>query len=108
MYLPLSSLRTNATIICLYEYISFTVCKKLSFCPVFLTLMSRVTPQEKRGSVFGWGASAKVSGSLFSSLLGGFIIYHFGVRWIFYTDGIFMLLLIPVLCLLPRMLRNSR
>ena len=76
--------------------------------PVFLTLMSRVTPPEKRGSVFGWGASAKVSGSLFSSLLGGVIIYHFGVRWIFYTGGIFMLLLIPVLCLLPRMLRNSR
>ncbi len=76
--------------------------------PVFLTLMSRVTPPEKRGSVFGWGASAKVSGSLFSSLLGGFIIYHFGVRWIFYTGGVFMLLLIPALCLLPRMLRNSR
>ena len=70
--------------------------------------MSRVTPPEKRGSVFGWGASAKVSGSLFSSLLGGFIIYHFGVRWIFYTGGVFMLLLIPALCLLPRMLRNSR
>ncbi len=69
--------------------------------PVFLTIMSRVTPPEKRGSVFGWGASAKVGGSLFSSLLGGFIIYHFGVRWIFYLGGILMLLLIPLLSLLP-------
>ncbi len=75
--------------------------------PVFLTIMSRVTPQEKRGSVFGWGASAKVGGSLFSSLLGGFIIYHFGVRWIFYIGGILMLCLIPLIGTLPREVLNS-
>ena len=75
--------------------------------PVFLTLMSRVTPQEKRGSVFGWGASAKVGGSLFSSLCGGFIIYYFGVRWIFYIGGILMLCLIPLIGTLPREVLSS-
>jgi len=65
--------------------------------PVFLTLISRVTKPEKRGAVFGWSASAKVSGSLLSSLAAGFIIYHFGVRWVFYTGGVFFLILAPLI-----------
>lgn len=76
--------------------------------PVFLTIMSRVTPANKRGSVFGWGASAKVGGSLFSSLLGGFIIYHFGVRWIFYTGGIIFLFLTPLIVFAMHRARQIR
>ena len=70
--------------------------------PVFLTIMSRSTPPEKRGTVFGWSSSAKVGGSLLSSLCGGLIIYNFGIRWVFYIGGVLMLCLIPLIGFLPK------
>ena len=70
--------------------------------PVFLTIMSRSTPPEKRGTVFGWSSSAKVGGSLLSSLCGGLIIYNFGIRWVFYIGRVLMLCLIPLIGFLPK------
>ena len=65
--------------------------------PVFQTILSRVTPLNKRGAVFGWSASARVGGSLISSLIGGAIVYNLGVRWVFYGGGMFFLLLLPLM-----------
>ncbi len=76
--------------------------------PVFLTIVSRVTPADKRGEVFGWSASAKVAGSLLSSVAAGFLIYYYGVRWIFYVGGICFLLLIPGILFLFRILSGTR
>jgi DHA1 family multidrug resistance protein-like MFS transporter len=68
--------------------------------PVFQTMLSRATPPSKRGSVFGLSASARVGGSLISSVMGGYIIFHFGVRWIFYVGGLVFLALIPMFMLI--------
>lgn len=65
--------------------------------PVFQTILSRVTPLSKRGLVFGWSASARVGGSVVSSLVGGAIIYNLGVRWIFYGGSMVFLLLLPLM-----------
>lgn len=65
--------------------------------PVFQTILSRVTPLSKRGLVFGWSASARVGGSVISSLIGGAIIYNLGVRWIFYGGSVAFILLLPLM-----------
>lgn len=65
--------------------------------PVFQTMLSRVTPPEKRGAVFGFAASFRSIGVLFSMAVGGVLIYYFGVRWIFFISGIFFFLLTPLL-----------
>ncbi len=64
--------------------------------PVFQTMLSRATPPSKRGSVFGLSASARVGGSLISSVMGGYIIFHFGVRSIFYVGALVFAILIPM------------
>ncbi len=64
--------------------------------PVFQTMLSRATPPSKRGSVFGLSASARVGGSLISSVMGGYIIFHFGVRSIFYVGALVFAILVPM------------
>lgn len=74
--------------------------------PVFQTMLSRATPASKRGSVFGISASARVGGSLISSVMGGYIVYYYGVRWIFYGGAMVFALLIPMFLIII-WLRNS-
>ncbi len=75
--------------------------------PVFQTMLSRATPRNKRGAVFGWSATCRIGGSIFSSLIGGYIIYHLGVRWIFYVGGAIFFLLIPMFLLVLRQRNNT-
>lgn len=74
--------------------------------PVFQTMLSRATPPNKRGSVFGLSASARVGGSLISSVMGGYIIFHFGVRWIFYAGGLVFAALIPMFMIIMWLRKN--
>ncbi len=68
--------------------------------PVLQSMLAKVAPPEKRGIIFGWGASSRTIGSIFSSILSGCIIYYFGVRGVFYAAGIIFLLLLPLFLLI--------
>lgn len=65
--------------------------------PVLQTLLSRITPENKRAGAFGYMSSARNAGLIVSSLAAGGIIYFSGVRGVFYISAVAFWLLIPVM-----------
>jgi MFS family permease len=65
--------------------------------PVLQTMMSKMTPESKRASVFGYMITARNSGLILSSLFAGGIIYFTGVRGVFYVSAAAFWLLLPVM-----------
>lgn len=63
--------------------------------PVFLTMLSKASPPERRGQIFGWSSTFRTTGILLAALLGGTVIYHWGVRSVYITAALGFLLLIP-------------
>ena len=64
--------------------------------PAFFSILSRVTPSEKRGAVFGLASSLRMGGILLGSLLSGGVIFLTGIRFIFVTAGLFFIILLPL------------
>ena len=73
-----------------------------------LAILSRITPQERRGAIFGLSSSIRMSGVLVSSLISGGIIYWTGVRNIYVVSGVLFLLTIPVFALAVARIRKER
>ena len=65
--------------------------------PVFQIWLSRVTPENNRGFVFGWAASARAVGWMCSSLLSGAVAWMAGLRAIFFTAAALYFLLVPII-----------
>lgn len=65
--------------------------------PVFLSMLSKVSPEEKRGQIFGLTASFRCLGMMIASPLGGCIIYFLGLRSIYIAAAAGFLLTIPLL-----------
>ena len=65
--------------------------------PVLQTILSKITPENKRASVFGYMSSARNIGMISSSLIAGGIIYVTGVRGVFYVSAVAFWILIPVM-----------
>ena len=51
---------------------------------------------KQRGSAFGWGASIRMFGGMFGSLIGGTVIALTGTRGVFVFAAIMMFCLIPL------------
>nr|MCR5163653.1 MFS transporter [Thermoguttaceae bacterium] len=73
-----------------------------------LAILSRITPQERRGAIFGLSSSIRMSGVLVSSLISGGIIYWTGVRNIYVVSGVLFLLTIPVFGLAVARIKKER
>ena len=65
--------------------------------PVLQTLLSTVTPSEKRAEVFGFMTTARNTGIIVSSLVAGFVIQFSGVRGVFFVSAVSFWLLLPVM-----------
>ena len=65
--------------------------------PIFLALLSNTVKPERRGTAFGWSASARTFGGMFGALIGGVVIAWLGTRGVFAFAGILMFALIPLL-----------
>lgn len=65
--------------------------------PAFQTLLSRISPPEKRGTLFGMASSLRMFGILIAALLGGGVIFLAGINAVFLTSGVLFLLLIPIM-----------
>ncbi len=65
--------------------------------PAFQTLLSRISPPEKRGTLFGMASSLRMVGILIAALLGGGVIFLAGINAVFLTSGVLFLLLIPIM-----------
>ena len=64
--------------------------------PIFLAMLSHTVKKEQRGSAFGWGASIRMFGGMFGSLIGGTVIALTGTRGVFAFAAIMMFCLIPL------------
>ncbi|MBR3219213.1 MAG: MFS transporter, partial [Thermoguttaceae bacterium] len=64
--------------------------------PVFFSLLSKHTPEARRGAVFGLASALRMTGILISSLLSGGLIYFLGIRQIYLAGGILFLAILPV------------
>lgn len=65
--------------------------------PVFQIWLTRVTPPHRRGSVFGWAATAKAVGWAFAPLISGALASGFGIRSIYFAGALLFLMLIPLI-----------
>jgi DHA1 family multidrug resistance protein-like MFS transporter len=74
--------------------------------PVFQVWLAKVTPEEKRGSIFGWAATAKATGWIFAPLVSGGIAAALGVRAVYLVGPVFFFLLIPMASVVARRLRK--
>ncbi|MDO5582267.1 MAG: MFS transporter [Planctomycetia bacterium] len=73
---------------------------------IFLSLLSKISPEERRGTFFGLASGLRMTGILISTLLSGSIIYFIGVRNVYITAGGLFLLIIPVFFLFMRISRK--
>ncbi|MDD3587154.1 MAG: MFS transporter, partial [Thermoguttaceae bacterium] len=67
--------------------------------PAFLAILSRISPEERRGTYFGLASGIRMTGILISSALSGGIIYCVGVRNVYLVAGVIFLTIIPVFLL---------
>ena len=78
------------------RFIHFTAAGGLE--PAFQALLTKISPEEKRGMLFGMASSLRMFGILMASLLGGGIIWAFGnVRAVFFGSCILFLGLLPLI-----------
>lgn len=73
--------------------------------PAILSILSRITPREKRGIAYGWTATFRCVGMLLAAASGGFLVYHTGVRSTFIVAAIGFLLLIPAILFVDRVIK---
>jgi MFS transporter, DHA1 family, multidrug resistance protein len=65
--------------------------------PVFQIWLSKVTPEHKRGAVFGWAATARSIGWVIAPLVSGLVASGMGVRSVFFVGGLLFFCLVPVI-----------
>ncbi len=65
--------------------------------PVLQTMLSKMTPESRRASVFGYMISARNTGLILSSLFAGGIIYFTGVSGVFYVSAAVFWMLLPLM-----------
>ncbi len=76
--------------------------------PAFQTLLSRMSPDAKRGTLFGLASSLRMIGILFAALLGGIVIYTFSIRAIFIGSCVLFLTLLPLLYWAAKYLNQAK
>ena len=73
--------------------------------PVFLAWLARVTPEEKRGRIFGWSVTAKCIGWSVTPLVSAGIAVAWGLAAVFIAGAISFLCLIPAVGWVSRRVR---
>ena len=64
--------------------------------PVLQRLLSRITPKERRGGVFGFAMTCRMLGTMFGSMASGAIYYFWGADTVFYGGGVLFVLVMPL------------
>jgi DHA1 family multidrug resistance protein-like MFS transporter len=76
--------------------------------PVFQVWLSRVTPEERRGSIFGWSGAARSIGWVIAPLASGWVASAWGTRLVFAASALLFLALVPAVSVTTRGLRAPR
>jgi DHA1 family multidrug resistance protein-like MFS transporter len=75
--------------------------------PVFQIWLSRVTPEHKRGAVFGWAATARSIGWVVAPLVSGLVASGLGIRSVFFVGGLLFFCLVPVISAVVKRLERE-
>jgi DHA1 family multidrug resistance protein-like MFS transporter len=75
--------------------------------PVFQVWLAKVTSAERRGSAFGWAATARSVGWVGAPLVSGLIASGFGLRSIYLVGGLQYLLLVLLIGYVGKRLANG-
>jgi MFS family permease len=75
--------------------------------PVFQVWLAKVTSTERRGSAFGWAATARSVGWVGAPLVSGLIASGFGLRSIYLVGGLQYLLLVLLIGYVGKRLANG-
>ena len=75
--------------------------------PAILSILSKITPREKRGIAYGWTATFRSVGMLLAAGSGGFLVYYAGVRSAFIVAGLGFLLLIPAIIFVDKQIQKT-
>ncbi|MFH0879256.1 MAG: MFS transporter [Lentisphaerota bacterium] len=70
--------------------------------PVFQIWLSKVTPESKRGFVFGWAGTARSVGWIMAPLCAALVASRFGIRAVFLVSSALFLLTIPLITFVVR------
>lgn len=74
---------------------------------IYLSILSKVTPANRQGAVFGLSSSLRMGGILIATVVSGFIIYYLGVRAIYLSAGVIFILTIPFYWLTDSVIRKN-
>ncbi len=88
------------------RFVHFTAAGGLE--PAFLTMLARIIPPDKQGTILGFASSVRFFGILMSAVLSGGIIWLFGnVRAVFFGSSILFMLLLPLIWLAATSIRKN-
>jgi DHA1 family multidrug resistance protein-like MFS transporter len=75
--------------------------------PVFLAWLARVTPESKRGIVFGWSVTAKSLGWSVSALASGAVAVSFSNRAVFFVGAALFMIMVPAISIVADRVRRA-
>ena len=75
-------------------FAAFAIC---GIQPVLQLMLTKITPQELRGTYFGWSGSVNTAGGIVCSLVGASVVWFCGVRGVFLTSALILALMLPLM-----------
>jgi DHA1 family multidrug resistance protein-like MFS transporter len=81
----------------------------LTFCaggldPLFQIWLAKETPPEKRGTVFGWSATARSMGWFLAPIMSGLVASRFGIRSIYIVEVFLFIGFLPLISWVTKIL----
>jgi len=76
--------------------------------PVFQVWLAKITPGDKRGTVFGWAATFRSLGWMISPMITAVVASLWGVRQIYFFGAVLFLALIPLIAAVVRRVERGR
>ena len=64
--------------------------------PAMQVMLTKITPQDLRGTSFGWAHSVNTAGGIFCALISGSVVYLTNVRGVMITAGVIFILMLPL------------
>ena len=87
------SRNVNMLIVCRF-LAAFAIC---GIQPALQLMLTKITKDELRGTYFGWSGSVNTAGGIICSLLGGTVVWFFGIRGVYMTSAVIIAIMLPIL-----------
>ena len=84
----------------------------MTFCaggldPLFQIWLAKETPPEKRGTVFGWAATARSFGWFLAPIVSGLVAAGFGIRSIYIVEAFIFVGFVPLISWVTKTLSTN-